>query len=77
MNLLPTKSSYTTPWHCSVAFRTDGTVVSRPKVEFEDDPTFALVWENGRPSHFRELEEGVAADDATDSEDSQTALPGQ
>jgi len=56
VSLLPTQTSFTTPWHCSVGFKTDGTLVSRPKGEFEDDPIWKLVYENGRPSHFKEID---------------------
>ncbi|THC88914.1 hypothetical protein EYZ11_011643 [Aspergillus tanneri] len=55
ISLLPTRTSYTTPWHCSVAFLADGSLISRPKGEFEDDPRYELVCENGRPSYFREV----------------------
>jgi len=54
LNLLPTESSYTTPWHCCIALRDDGSVTSAPKGDFEENPVFELIWENGRPSYFRE-----------------------
>lgn len=54
ISLLPTDSSYTTPWHCTVAFMADGTLTSGPKGEFEVNPRFELVWEDGKPSFFRE-----------------------
>ncbi|KAF1919508.1 Pyoverdine/dityrosine biosynthesis protein-domain-containing protein [Ampelomyces quisqualis] len=54
ISLLPTTGMYTTPWHCCVAFKNDGTIVSRPKIEFEFDPTFDLVYENGQPSYYQE-----------------------
>ncbi|KAK2612051.1 hypothetical protein QQS21_001900 [Conoideocrella luteorostrata] len=71
ISLLPTSTSYTTPWHCSVAYRTDGTLISRPKVEFEDDIAYELVWENGRPSYYREKEGDLERED--DWENSDTA----
>ncbi|KAK8109618.1 transferase family protein [Apiospora kogelbergensis] len=58
INLLPTATTYTTPWHCAVAFRSDGTLISAPKIEFENDPDFELVYEDGRPSYFREVAKG-------------------
>jgi hypothetical protein len=62
--LLATKSSYTTPWHCSVAFLADGSVTSGPKGDFEDNPQFELVCgKDGRPSHFRERETGTVKED--------------
>ncbi|KAI0429012.1 pyoverdine/dityrosine biosynthesis family protein [Xylaria sp. FL1042] len=56
ISLLPTTGMFTTPWHCSVAFCNDGSIISKPKIEFEFDPTFELVYENGRPSYFQEKE---------------------
>lgn len=44
ISLLPTETSYTTPWHCSVSFTADGALISGPKGEFEVDPRFELVW---------------------------------
>ena len=52
--MLPTSTAYTTPWHCTVAFLADGRLVSGLKSDFERDPKFELVWENNRPSYFRE-----------------------
>ncbi|KXG50670.1 Pyoverdine biosynthesis [Penicillium griseofulvum] len=63
INLLPTKTSYTTPWHCSVALLADGSFTSGPKGDFEDNPKFELVYEkDGRPSYFREMETGAVED---------------
>ncbi|KAK7931099.1 hypothetical protein PG985_001811 [Apiospora marii] len=61
VSLLPTATTYTTPWHCAVAFRADGAVVSAPKVEFETDPRFELVYEDGRPSYFREVAQATVS----------------
>lgn len=47
------ESTYTTPWHCSVGQKADGKWVSAPKGEFEVDPLFELVYENGRASYFK------------------------
>ncbi|KAJ5435512.1 Pyoverdine biosynthesis [Penicillium cf. griseofulvum] len=64
ISLLPTKTSYTTPWHCSVALLADGTFTSGPKGDFEDNPKFELVYEkDGRPSYFREMETGAVVDE--------------
>ena len=57
ISLLPTESTYTTPWHCSVAFKLDGTLVSGLRADFESDDRFELVYEDGRPSYFRETSE--------------------
>ena len=54
LSLLPTDTSYTTPWHCAVAFRADGSLTSGPKAEFEADPSLELVYEDGRPSFYRQ-----------------------
>ncbi|KAI0172917.1 Pyoverdine/dityrosine biosynthesis protein-domain-containing protein [Hypoxylon sp. FL1284] len=54
VSLLPTTTSFTTPWHCSIGFSLDGTVVTGHRSRFEDDPAFELVKEDGRPSYFRE-----------------------
>ncbi|KMU91915.1 hypothetical protein CIHG_09696 [Coccidioides immitis H538.4] len=55
ISLLPTSTSYTTPWHCCVAILADGNIISGPKGDFEEDPRLELVRdEDGRPTHFRE-----------------------
>ncbi|KAI1072912.1 hypothetical protein LB507_008975 [Fusarium sp. FIESC RH6] len=54
ISLLPTEQLYTTPWHCSVAYRLDGTIRTGMRSEFENDSNLELVHENGRPSFFRE-----------------------
>ncbi|TQN63864.1 Spore wall maturation protein DIT1, partial [Colletotrichum shisoi] len=51
---LPTASHYTTPWHCSIAFDLNGAVTTGPRADFENDPKYELVHEDGRPSYFRE-----------------------
>lgn len=45
---------YTTPWHSSVALKLDGTLVSGMRSEFEKDAEMELVYEDGRPSYFRQ-----------------------
>ncbi|KAL7917819.1 Clavaminate synthase-like protein [Trichoderma austrokoningii] len=54
VSTLPTDSTYTTPWHCAVAVRQDGTITSGLAQTFWDDPSWELVYEDGRPSYFRE-----------------------
>lgn len=54
ISLLPTESFFTTPWHCTVAFKLDGTLLSGMRADFANDDKFELVSENGQPSYFRE-----------------------
>ncbi|EEP78013.1 conserved hypothetical protein [Uncinocarpus reesii 1704] len=54
ISILPTDTGYTTPWHCTLAIRLDGTVTSGLAQTFRDDPAWELVYEDGRPSYFRE-----------------------
>ncbi|OAA38216.1 Pyoverdine biosynthesis [Beauveria brongniartii RCEF 3172] len=54
ISLLPTTSTFTTPWHCSVAYMLDGTVTSGMRSDLEKDEKLELVYENDRPSYFRE-----------------------
>ncbi|KAL0783397.1 hypothetical protein CaCOL14_001303 [Colletotrichum acutatum] len=54
---LPTSSYYTTPWHCSIAFDLSGAITTGPRADFENDPKYELVYEDGRPSYFREKSE--------------------
>lgn len=37
-----------------MAFRLDGTLLSGMRADFEKDERFEMVYENGRPSYFRE-----------------------
>ncbi|KAE8840893.1 hypothetical protein PTNB85_04292 [Pyrenophora teres f. teres] len=53
-SLLNTTTGYTTPWHCSVAQLADGQWVSAPMGEFQRDPRLEVVYEEGRPSYFKE-----------------------
>ncbi|KAK4185492.1 Pyoverdine/dityrosine biosynthesis protein-domain-containing protein [Podospora australis] len=54
-SLLPTNSSWTTPWHCCIGLKADGTILSLPRDQFDADPTFELIHdEKGNPSYFRE-----------------------
>ncbi|KAI1455482.1 Pyoverdine/dityrosine biosynthesis protein-domain-containing protein [Annulohypoxylon moriforme] len=54
VNLLPTATPFTTPWHCSIAFRLDGTTTTGHRSEFEADDSLELIYEDDRPSYFRE-----------------------
>ncbi|KAF5539464.1 transferase family [Fusarium mexicanum] len=54
LSLLPTKTGYTTPWHCCVALMGNGEWLSAPMIDFQNDPCFDVVYEDGRPSYFRE-----------------------
>ncbi|WEW55604.1 hypothetical protein PRK78_001035 [Emydomyces testavorans] len=54
INILPTDTSHVTPWHCALAIRLDGTITSGHAQTFRDDPAWQLVYEDGRPSYFRE-----------------------
>ncbi|KAI0440046.1 pyoverdine/dityrosine biosynthesis protein [Xylaria telfairii] len=54
ISLLPTKTSFTTPWHCCLAVRPDGETTTGQRADFEADSNYELVYENGRPSYFRE-----------------------
>ena len=64
MSLLDTKTGFTTPWHCCVALMADGGWISAPMGDFKKDPRMEIVYEDGRPSYFREkphdLHESVA-----------------
>jgi len=53
-SLLDTTTGYTTPWHCSVAQLADDQWVSAPMGDFQKDPRLEMVYENGRPSYFKE-----------------------
>lgn len=54
ISLLPTETSFTTPWHSTLALRLDGTVTTGHREQFAADDTFELIHEQGRPSYFRE-----------------------
>lgn len=71
ISLLATNGMFTTPWHCTVALRTDGSIISKPKIEFEFDPRFELVHENGRPSYFQETEGNEMAEGDLEDEESE------
>lgn len=52
--LLNTKTSFTTPWHCNVALLADGEWISAPMGDFQKISSLELVYEDGRPSYFKE-----------------------
>lgn len=54
ISLLPTDTSFTTPWHCTLAVRLNGETTTGQRADFEADPAYDLVYENGRASYFRE-----------------------
>ncbi|KHN95912.1 Pyoverdine biosynthesis [Metarhizium album ARSEF 1941] len=54
ISLLPTTTIFTTPWHSTVGYKLDGTVVSGMRSDFYDDETYELVLEKGIPSYYRE-----------------------
>jgi len=54
MSLLDTKTGFTTPWHCSVALMADGGWLSAPMGEFKKDPKLEVIYEDGKPSYFKE-----------------------
>ncbi|KAK1491503.1 hypothetical protein CCUS01_03289 [Colletotrichum cuscutae] len=54
LSLLHTETGYTTPWHCCVALMASGEWLSAPIGTFKDDPRFDVVYEDERPSYFRE-----------------------
>lgn len=53
INVLPVQK-VVTPWHSAVAILVDGTVLAGQRKTFEDDTNLDLIYEDGRPSYFRE-----------------------
>ena len=53
INVLPIRE-VVTPWHSTIAIMVDGTVRAGQRKAFEDDTNLEMVYENGRPSYFRE-----------------------
>ncbi|EMR88390.1 putative transferase family protein [Botrytis cinerea BcDW1] len=54
MSLLNTKTGFTTPWHCSVALMANGEWVSAPMGDFKEDDNLEVIYEDGRPSYFKQ-----------------------
>ncbi|PHH89531.1 hypothetical protein CDD83_5838 [Cordyceps sp. RAO-2017] len=54
ISLMPTTTTFTTPWHSCAAIMSDGTVVTGMRSEFDNDESMELIYENDRPSYFRE-----------------------
>lgn len=57
ISVLPTNTSFTTPWHCSIAFNLDGTTTTGHHSQFDADDRYELVYKNGRPSFYLEKTE--------------------
>ena len=53
INILPVQRTVT-PWHSAIAIKLDGTMLADHRATFEGDASMELVFECGRPSHFRE-----------------------
>ncbi|KAF2019990.1 Clavaminate synthase-like protein, partial [Aaosphaeria arxii CBS 175.79] len=53
VNVLPVATTVT-PWHCSIAFKVDGTLLAGHRTTFEAMDDMELVYENKQPSYFRE-----------------------
>lgn len=54
ISLLPTDTGLTTPWHSTIAIRLDGTITTGHRASFEENDAYELIYENSRPSYFRE-----------------------
>lgn len=61
MSLLNTRTGFTTPWHCSVALLEDGEWVSAPMSELKKDARLELIYEDSRPSFFKERDQEIHA----------------
>lgn len=55
---------FTTPWHCTIGYKLDGTIVSGMRSEFDNDDSFELIYENGLPSYYREKSDLFSWDSA-------------
>ncbi|KAF2997565.1 hypothetical protein E8E13_001424 [Curvularia kusanoi] len=64
INILPVQKTVT-PWHSTVAIKVDGTVLAGQRKTFEEDTSMELVFEDGRPSHFRERSDLYHWDNST------------
>ncbi len=53
INILPSISNYTTPWHSSCALELDGSLRYAHRGLWGKDPEYELVHLHGRPSYFR------------------------
>ena len=54
VSVLPTDTSFTTPWHCCIAFNLNGTTTTGHRATFDADDRYELVLQDGRPSFYRE-----------------------
>ncbi|KXT02246.1 hypothetical protein AC578_5083 [Pseudocercospora eumusae] len=77
ISLLNTNTGFTTPWHCSVALMANGEWLSAPKGDFEKDPRFEIVYEDGRPSYFRETKTESVPDQQEDVMDATSNANGK
>ncbi|PVH97869.1 Clavaminate synthase-like protein, partial [Periconia macrospinosa] len=53
INVLPVQNTVT-PWHSCIGYKLDGTVIAGHRSMFEDMDDMGLVYENGKPSFFRQ-----------------------
>ncbi|CAG9952781.1 unnamed protein product [Clonostachys rosea f. rosea IK726] len=66
--LLNTRTGFTTPWHCSVAQLANGEWISAPMGEFSRDNRLEVVYEDGKPSYFKEKpQDGLGIAESTAS----------
>lgn len=56
ISILPVQKVLT-PWHSAVAIMVDGTVIAGQRQSFAESQNMELVYEDGRPSYFREHSE--------------------
>ncbi|KAF9047513.1 hypothetical protein BJ165DRAFT_1602311 [Panaeolus papilionaceus] len=49
-----TKLRQKTPWHCSMALKLDGSVLTGPRESFDDATLELVLDQQGRPSYYRE-----------------------
>ncbi|KAK4678468.1 hypothetical protein QC764_307890 [Podospora pseudoanserina] len=55
ISLLPNTTPGTTPWHCCLGLKADGTILSLPRSQFDSDPSFELILSHsGHGSYYRE-----------------------
>ncbi|KAG7136837.1 Isocyanide synthase xanB like protein [Verticillium longisporum] len=61
INTLPTTTSFTTPWHCSIAFRLDGSSTTGPRVVYYRERSDLLAWD-ADVAYYRERSDLFAWD---------------
>lgn len=52
ISLLLGENSFTTPWHCTCALKSDGTWQFAHRHVFQEDPRYQLIYRNERPSFY-------------------------